>query len=92
MEAIKSIFERIAPDKIIVLGIGTTIWNWLVNSDLGIMVANVTGIMILFLVIRQVVMAVKTDLATFRNDSDKKKIKSEGESLHDINELNNLIK
>ena len=88
MEEMSKEIVKIFTDKLIIIAIGTSIWNWITNSDSGILIANITGMLILLLVIRAVVHALIKD---YNKIFRKVKAENEDKELSDIRELRDLI-
>lgn len=76
METINSAIEKVSFDKVILMAFGSTIWNWITNSQSGTIIANITGILILLLIIRKFIFSIVEDISKLRgkkvNDYDFK--------------------
>ncbi len=66
MEMIRAIINRLNLGQLMFAGSATTVWNWLTDSEIGVLIANVTGILIILLLLRKFIFALYEDITKFR--------------------------
>ena len=57
----EEILTRIKNSLLYLAGTGSTVWNWTVKTDLGTIIANATGLLILLLLFRKLAYACVED-------------------------------
>ena len=63
---IRAIMNRLNLGQLLFAGSATTAWNWLTDSEIGVLIANVTGILIILLLLRKFLFALYEDITKLR--------------------------
>lgn len=71
IEIVKSAIAKVSDDQVLLAAFGSMIWNFITNSASGTLIANITGILILFLIIRKVVFSIIADVKKLVRKSPK---------------------
>ena len=63
----EEILTRIKNSLLYLAGTGSTVWNWTVKTDLGTLIANATGLLILLLLFRKLAYACVEDYVKLKS-------------------------